>query len=728
MKKWNIEKKIFILVLAAGILSFLTLSGFLFYVMNLSRGEMSRLGEKIGNSGADFTESLIEYQQKKTLSELAKTRAEYIEHETDLIYQEVEMLARLMTKISSNPEDYKPVKLFDPRFDKVKNFQPYIIYSPETFLNGMTPENISPELRREIEIAGNIGNFLVSLSKTFSECKSSFNVGSQKGYFLGVTIYPEVTGALDFRDEDIYKYDCRERPWYKNAIEAGDTVFSEFFSNSDATDNYQVINCSSPYFDKNGVAGVVSIGVSTVEIYKIISEKAVGENRFSFVLNKNGEVIFSSRTEGEIATASGGKDLRKSSVRSLANVARKMVEGKSGILPVTVDGEEYFLAYAPMKSLDWSFGILTLRKDLYAVAENSRNYFLAQIDEFLLRLQNEIFILTLAEIILLGCLSYVFLFSSRELSARFVKPINELSNGVRDIASGKLDKKLDIHTGDEIEHLAICFNEMTDELKNYMTNLTRVTAERERIATELDVATDIQNGMLPKDFPARADFELFATMTPAKEVGGDFYDFYFLDETHLAITVADVSGKGIPAALFMVISKTILQNFAISTHNRDGLAEVVSAANDKLCASNEAMMFVTAFIGVLDLESGDFTFVNAGHNPPVIYRAEENHCEFLDVKKNFVLGPMDGIPFVEQKINFKRGDLIFIYTDGVTEALNVADEEYLPDRLIKFMNSTDCRVDLQTLLKNIRGDVAAHVGEAAQSDDITLFALRFNGK
>ena len=274
MKKWNIEKKIFVLVLAAGILSFLTLSGFLFYVMNLSRDEMSKLGEKIGNSGADFTESLIEYQQKKTLSELAKTRAEYIEHETDLIYQDVEMLARLMTKISSNPEDYKPVKLFDPRFDKVKNFQPYIIYSPETFLNGMTPENISPELRREIEIAGNIGNFLVSLSKTFSECKSSFNVGSQKGYFLGVTIYPEVSGALDFRDEDIYKYDCRERPWYKNAIEAGGTVFSELFSNSDATDNYQVINCSSPYFDKNGVAGVVSIGVSTVArrlLAKIVS-------------------------------------------------------------------------------------------------------------------------------------------------------------------------------------------------------------------------------------------------------------------------------------------------------------------------------------------------------------------------------------------------------------------------------------------------------------------------
>jgi sigma-B regulation protein RsbU (phosphoserine phosphatase) len=155
----------------------------------------------------------------------------------------------------------------------------------------------------------------------------------------------------------------------------------------------------------------------------------------------------------------------------------------------------------------------------------------------------------------------------------------------------------------------------------------------------------------------------------------------------------------------MVISKTILNNFAVSTLNSEDLAEVVAAANDKLCANNEAMMFVTAFIGALDLESGEFIFVNAGHNPPVVYRADDNRCEFLDVKKNFVLGPMDEIPFAEQKINFKRGDLIFLYTDGVTEALNVAEEEYLPDRLINFMNSTDCRADLQTLLENIRGDV-----------------------
>ena len=717
--KWNIEKKLLVLVLAAGILSFLTLSGFSFYGMTVMRSDMKDLGEEVGKAGAILTGNLMTYQLKRNLSELAKARAEFIDHETFLIRQNVETLASTMTRIASNPERYKPVKLLDPRNDEVKNTEPYVVYSPEILQKG-----ISPEIKHEVEIAGNVGIVLSSISKSFIDYKSSFYVGSKNGWFICSSVYPEVTGNLQFSQEEIYHYDNRLRPWYKNAINAGRSVFSDLYTNID-TDEYQLLGCSAPYYDRNGVAGVVGLDISNTDIYDVINSIIVGENGFSFVLNNQGRVILSSRTSGDLAAISNGQDLRKSSEESLASAARRMAAGKSGISPVMVDGEEYFLAYAPMKNIGWSFGALTLRKDIFEASDESEDYFLAQVDGFLLRLQNEFFLLTLAGLILLGCLSYIFLSASRNVSARFVKPIHALADGVRDIASGDLDKKLNIRTGDEIEHLAVSFNAMTYELKTYMKNLAKETAEKERIATELDVATEIQRGMLPKDFPDREDFQLFATMTPAKKVGGDFYDFYFLDETHLAITVADVSGKGIPAALFMVISQTVLRNFAVSTHNRNGLAEVVAAANDKLCASNDAMMFVTAFIGVLDLETGEFIYVNAGHNPPVIYRAENNHCDFLDVDKNFVLGPMDGIPFVEQKISLKNGDLLFLYTDGVTEALNVENEEYLPDRLINFMNSTDCKADLQTLLKNIRGDLAKHVGEAEQSDDITMFALRF---
>ena len=719
--KWNIQKRLLVLVLAAGILSFLTMSGLSFYGMSVTRKEMTDLGDELGRAGANFTEKVFMHQIKQTLGELAESRAEFIEQETDSIIQDVQLLSKTMTDICKNPNSYKPVTLPDPRKDKIGKGETYVTYCPDLLKNGT-----SPELQREIEIAGNIRTIMMPIAKSFASYKSSFFVGSSKGYFFGIDVNPRQMGDTVIPEEEIYYFDCRLRPWYKNAVDAGGIAFSDLYTDIN-NDEYQFISCSMPYYDNNGVAGVVGMDLANKDIYETINETVIGKNGFSFVLNDKGHVIFSSRTSGELAAVAGNGDLRKSSEKTLADAAKKMVDGEGGILPVFVDGDEYFLAFAPLKNRGWSFATLTLRKDVDAAAETSQKYFLAQINGFSSRLQDKYFYITFfAGLLGLGLLHLLFN-ASKNLSHRLVRPIHVLSEGVREIAQGNLDKKIDIRTGDETEDLANSFNAMTDDLKNYMANLTKVTAEKEHIATELDVASEIQRGMLPKDFPTRDDFELFATMTPAKEVGGDFYDFYFIDETHLAVTVADVSGKGISAALFMVIAKTILNNFAVSTHNREGLAEVVAAANDKLCANNDAMMFVTVFIGVLDLETGEFVYVNGGHNPPVIYHAEENRCEFLDVKKNFVLGPMDGIPFIEQRITFKRGDLIFMYTDGVTEALNVADEEYLPERLIDFMNSTDCRADLQTLLKNVRGDVSKHVGEAEQSDDITMFALRFKG-
>ena len=321
----------------------------------------------------------------------------------------------------------------------------------------------------------------------------------------------------------------------------------------------------------------------------------------------------------------------------------------------------------------------------------------------------------------------VILIYSGYLNKTVLTPIQKLTDGVREIASGNLDKKLNIKTGDEIEHLAICFNAMTDELQTYMKNLTQVTAEKERISTELNVAKDIQLSMLPHDFNfGRNDFDIYATTNAAKSVGGDFYDFYLLDENHLVITIADVSGKGIPASLFMVISKTVLKNFATFATAPDDYAAVISCANNQLCQGNDEMMFVTVFFGVLEIDTGKFIFVNGGHNPPIIYHAESNSCEYLSVKKNFVLGGMEDVPYKQQETTLQRGDLIFTYTDGVNEAMNIDNEEYTSERLLKFMNSTNCKADLKELLAAVKSDVAKHVGAAEQSDDITMLALRRN--
>ena len=738
--KLNIHKKVLILVLGAGLATFLVLSVFSYYGRGVVKSDMMIMSNELGEKSASYTDALLIDQLKQTLGELAEARAQFIDREIYVTREDAKILADAMTEIFSHPENYAPKTLRDPRTDPVKNAEPYCVYAPDI------RDNITPDIQNELALAANIQDLLNELLKSYEGYNATAFVSSEKGWHIGARLVLNDDGKSDFNEniyfsyERIYEYDPRKRPWYISAKKANTPVISELYSTPKGSGerSYQQIGAAAPYYDAAGnMVGIVGIDISNEDLYTWINEFTVNKSNINFVLNGDGEVIFSSQTEGvlavnnseeDIISRAGGKDLRKNSRKDLAHAAERMLEGEQGVVPVTINGKNFYLAFSPMYDTGWSFGMMISEEEVLKTTEGTRKYFLEQISNLQNRMRQEYsYVNNLAIAVPVALLIILFLMSTN-LSRRFVKPIHELSDGVREISSGNLDKKLDIHTGDEIEHLATTFNAMTYELKNYMTNLEKETAEKERIATELDVAKDIQNGMLPKDFPTRKDFELLATMTPAKEVGGDFYDFYFLDDKHLAITVADVSGKGIPAALFMVITKTILNNFAESFYKQNGLAPVVAAANEQLCANNDAMMFVTAFVGVLDLETGEFTFVNAGHNPPVLYRAEENHCDFLDVKKNFVLGPMDGIPFVEQKISLKHGDLLFLYTDGVTEALNVAEEEYLPERLIAFMNSTDCAVDLQTLLKNIRGDLSKHVGEAEQSDDITMFALRFKGE
>ena len=735
--KLNIHRKVLILVLGAGLVTFLVLSVFAYCGSRVVRNDMGDMSVELGERSASYTTDLLTEQAKQTFGELAEARAQHIDREMAIMREDAKILANAMTEIFSHPENYSAKTLTDPRNNpSVQMAEPYIIYAPSL------RDNVTPEIQREIALASNIKDLLAEVLKTYDGCNATAFVGSENGWHIVARILLDENGKVDFNSrmtlsrERIYEFDPRLRPWYITAKNANAPVISELYRTIEAN-GYQQIGASAPFYDATGkLLGVAGVDASNIDIYYWINETNSREGVINFVLNGDGEILFSSQREGvlavsntntDLASRTGG-DLRKTSEKTLAAAAERMLSGEQGVAPVTLNGKNFYLAFAPMEETGWFYGMLLAENEVLQNTENAGKYFLRRVPDMQAKMsQDHASINNLIAAILAALLVILFALSTN-MSRRFVKPINELSDGVREIASGNLDKKLDIRTGDEIEHLATCFNAMTDELKTYMANLAKETAERERIATELNVATEIQNGLLPKDFPARADCELFATMTPAKEVGGDFYDFYFLDETHLAITVADVSGKGISAALFMVVSKTVLNNFAESFYKLNGLAPVVTAANEQLCANNDAMMFVTAFVGVLDLDSGEFVYVNAGHNPPVIYHAETNHCDFLDVEKNFVLGPMDGIPFTEQRTTFKRGDLIFLYTDGVTEALNTAEEEYLPDRLINFMNSTDCRADLQTLLKNVRGDVAAHVGDAAQSDDITMFALRFNGK
>ena len=256
-------------------------------------------------------------------------------------------------------------------------------------------------------------------------------------------------------------------------------------------------------------------------------------------------------------------------------------------------------------------------------------------------------------------------------------------------------------------------------------------AEKERISAELSVATQIQASMLPCIFPAfpdRDEFDIYGYMLPAKEVGGDFYDFFLIGEHQLAVVIADVSGKGVPAALFMVIAKTLIKNNAQNAAQggmNKSPKEVFETVNEILCENNEAQMFVTAFMGIWDMRSGIFTYVNAGHNPPLIKRSGGEY-EWLSVKPGFVLAGMEGMVYRQNEITLHEGDMLCLYTDGVTEAVNPRKELFTELRLLKIANLHK-DVGLNEFINRLKAEIDIFADGAEQADDITLLILKIMG-
>lgn len=310
-----------------------------------------------------------------------------------------------------------------------------------------------------------------------------------------------------------------------------------------------------------------------------------------------------------------------------------------------------------------------------------------------------------------------------------IRPLSTLHRATQELVQHKMDRleefRLDIRTGDEVEELAHAFQYMTVELADYIRNLAAITAEKERIGAELEVATQIQASMLPCIFPAfpeRKEFDIYASMTPAKEVGGDFYDFFLVDDNHLAMVIADVSGKGVPAALFMVIAKTLLKNCAQTGASPK---QVLERVNNQLCENNDAEMFVTVWLGILDLSTGGLVAANAGHEYPALRRAEGSF-ELVKDKHGFVLAGMEGSRYQEYDLKLEPGDTLFVYTDGVAEATDAHEELYGTDRMLKALNQMG-DVGPEALLPGVKADIDAFVGQAPQFDDITMLGLRFIG-
>ena len=382
-------------------------------------------------------------------------------------------------------------------------------------------------------------------------------------------------------------------------------------------------------------------------------------------------------------------------------LGHSMLNWEEGMRILKMNGARSYVFFKPLMATGWSMAIVCPEKDIFGGFYRMR-------------------LLSLA-IASLGLLLMFFICFN--VIKRTVKPLKALATGAENIASGHFDSKLPrLDRPDEIGTLSRSFDHMQTSLVSYIDELTRTTAKKERIEEELKIARNIQMGMVPRTFPPfpeRTDIDLYASITPAKEVSGDLYDYFILGDK-LYFCIGDVSGKGVPASLFMTVTRTL---FRLLGQQELPPTEIARQINDSLSAENEQLMFVTLFIGVADLKEGSLDFCNCGHNPPVLIPMGKGTPVHLDCEANTALGVSPGWVFKGQRLASFGGEALFLYTDGVNEAENGAHEEFGDDRLMQELGRVPFQ-DAKTTISAVRKAVSKHVGEAEASDDMTMLCLK----
>lgn len=550
----------------------------------------------------------------------------------------------------------------------------------------------------EIALLSNVEMYWRPILEFNDENITSLYLATETGFLLSED-KEHVDNSPSAVGENYFNY--FERDWYVKAKEKETVVFTNI--SQDYFGRGLTLTCAAPFYKGGRFAGVVALDILVGNLQKNLISVTAGSGSYAFAVDKKGNII-----------ASPDIDVNQTKFKNIYDedsetklIADDILSGDSGILLVN---KSYYV-FSPITNVDWVMCVKIPR----SIITNS----IKRIDRNIINM--------MAIFVIIAAIILVIVYKvSISFSNKLTEPIEKLKDDVEIISQGNFDYKADVSGNDEISDLAHSFNAMTSALKEYIDDITKLTAEKERTGAELNIATKIQLGMLPTEFPAFPDdkrFDIFATMNPAKEVGGDFYDFFKVDDKHIAIIVADVSGKGIPAALFMAIGKALLRDH---TYIKQDLAAVFHSVNNILCGENRENLFITAFEGVIDLETGKLRYVNAGHELPFIYKKNKT-WEAQNIKPGFVLGGIKGINFTVGEFDLGPGDRIFEYTDGVTEATNSNNELYGMDRLKKVLDDNKDR-SVADLLPEVKKDIEIFEGSAPQFDDITMLCFEYRGE
>ena len=577
----------------------------------------------------------------------------------------------------------------------------------------------------ESEYLGILGHLAIPMTSMVSSSDkiSACYIGFRDGTFLVADSMS--SNKLDESGRPI-PFQVRERPWYTGAVEEDGISFTGIMT--DAFSGNLCVTCSVPVMADGEMIGVAGADLILESMTEIVNASN-SQSGFSFVINEDGNVILAPQDNylfpAEISDKAKG--LKESSNTDIAKLVTDALADVTDLRVITIEDKEYYLAGAPMRTVGWAL-ISIVDKE---VTEAPENLLLEEYDKINQDARGRFRAGTvrtlcniLVVIVLIGIAGF---FATLQVSRRIVSPIEEMTKDINiSSQTGRLFEMKDAYrTDDEIEVLAEAFDDLSKKTKRYIQDITRITREKERVSTELQMANRIQNSMIPNvfpPFPGRREFDIYASMDPAREVGGDFYDFFLIDEDHLCLVMADVSGKGVPAALFMMISKVILQNCAMLGKSA---AEILVKTNDAICSSNQVEMFVTVWAGILEISTGKITASNAGHEYPAVM--QNGTFSLLKDKHGFVIGGMDGVQYTEYEIQLQPGDKLFLYTDGIPEAADKNENMFGTQRMLDALNK-DTSASPRQILENVREEVDDFVMGAEQFDDMTMLCLEYKGK
>ena len=624
----------------------------------------------------------METRLRETVENKSDLADEVLNSYADRVYMFVECAEDMY----AHPEQYQPRDVPPPR--------PEMGGSP-VMERTLASEDVSADdLRDEICLLGNLEPLFKSITESEDTNITDIYIGTVSGALLS---YTDVDYLGEVPEQGEFYYEYRQAGWYRTAAKEDRLIFTDIYY-----DHYgrgSMISCACPVYRDGELAAVVCLDIKNEDLQGDILSMSLPDGAYAFLVDRNHNVIADTRGITDISLDDG-----KHGDEALHTA---LYSGKTDVF-LSDDGTYY--AYAPVASNGWTLCIAAPRDSVLRP--------LAGLDSDIKNTQLVFVAILLG--ILAAAVVVVQLFAKQ-----ITHPLSELQKDAEIISGGNLDWQAKILHNDEVGDLAKSFNRMTASLRTYVADLTRVTAQSERIGAELDVARRIQKDMLPNvfpPFPNRREFGLYASMSPAREVGGDFYDFFMLDEDHLALVIADVSGKGVPAALFMMVSMILIHDHASAQRSP---AETLRRVNDIICTRNDECMFVTAWLGILELSTGRLTAANAGHEYPILRHPGEPF-ETLKFRHGLAVGVMEGAAYTNHEILLKPGSTLFVYTDGVAEAENAAHEQFGVQRILETLNAAPSD-DPEALLQAVHSAADAFVGDTPQFDDFTMLGITWHG-